>query len=349
MGIQSISVDYDAINQRNTFSNGDYISGRVTVDVSSQTRIQSLTIKAKGKAKVLWTEHYHQTTVVYYDKEKYYSQEQHLLREGQSSHGALNLGPGRHVYPFTFQIPNKDMPPSFKGCHGKIRYRLSAKLSRSMAVSKKAKTLFTFVPKANTAYPELMSPQYGTKDKEVSFFASGNISMNIFTERMGYHQGEEVPVIAEIVNSSTREVVPKFYIYQKQSFFARGRRRVSTKDILKEKWQCPLGSSTRETVTQKMAVPQEVTPSILNCRILKVEYRIKAVLSVSLTKDPLIKLPLIVLPSEDDRSEEKLAKPGAMHWPDKNSYHPSDHWPEKSSYPPSDHWPEKSSYHSSHH
>lgn len=84
-----------------------------------------------------------------------------------------------------------------------------------------------------------------------------------------------MPVVAEIVNSSTREVVPKFYIYQKQSFFAMGKRRVCTKDILKEKWSQPLGSSCRETVTQKLVVPKELPASILNCRILRVEYRIK--------------------------------------------------------------------------
>lgn len=89
MGIEKISIDYDAINQRNTFSNGDYISGRVTVEVSSQTRITSLSIKAKGKAEVHWSEHCHRTDqmVVYYDDEKYFSQEQYLLKEGQSPHG----------------------------------------------------------------------------------------------------------------------------------------------------------------------------------------------------------------------------------------------------------------------
>ncbi|XP_076133423.1 arrestin domain-containing protein 3-like [Alosa pseudoharengus] len=315
-----------------------------------------------------WNADYLQTIKPLWCKEKYFSQEQHLLKEGQSSDGALHLGPGRHVYPFTFQIPNKNMPSSFKGCHGKIRYTLLAKLNRSMAVAKKAKTLFTFVSKADMAAPELMTqrpqpidlgsisvsntscsvadPPVGSKEKEVSFFASGNIAMN---ERMGYHQGEEVPVVTEIVNSSTRKVIPKFYIYQKQSFFAQGRRRVSTNDILKEKWPRPLESSTRETVTQKMTIPPEIPPSILNCRILKVEYRIKAVLSVSLTKDPLIKLPLIVLPRGDDGSKEKRAKPEAMHWPDKSNHHSSDHWPDKSNYHSSDRWPGKNNYHSSYH
>ncbi|KAL2104040.1 hypothetical protein ACEWY4_000908 [Coilia grayii] len=323
MGIKSISVDYDAINERNTFSNGDYLSGRVSVYVSSSTRIQSLSIKAKGKAEVLWAENYDETTVTYHDKEKYFSEEKYLLKKGNSLDGALDLGPGRHVYPFTFQIPHKDMPSSFKGSFGKIKYILLAKLSRSLHVAKKAKTHFTFISKTNMADPGLTTPQYGSKDKDVTFFASGNISMNIFTERMAYHQGEEVPVVAEIVNSSTRKIIPKFYIYQKQSFFALGRRKVVTKDILKEKGHKPMESSTRETMTQKLTIPRELPPSILNCRILKVEYRIKTVLSVSMTRDPHIKLPLIVLPQEHDwpTHKQEAARPEKMPWPEKNNYH----------------------------
>ncbi|XP_031421533.1 arrestin domain-containing protein 3 isoform X2 [Clupea harengus] len=214
--------------------------------------------------------------------------------------GAVDLGHGRHVYPFTFQLPNKDMPSSFKGCHGKIRYKLLAKLNRSMHVPKKAETHFTFVSKANMADPELMSPQYGSKDKEVKVFAYGNVSMNVSTERTGYHQGEDVAVIAEIVNNSTHRVVPKFYVYQKQSFFARGRRRVVTKDILKEKGQLPLDSSTRRTLTQNLAIPQEITNSILNCRILRVEYRIK---------------------DDGSTSKERAARPETVNSPEKNSHH----------------------------
>ncbi|XP_063065709.1 arrestin domain-containing protein 3-like [Engraulis encrasicolus] len=315
MGIEKISVDYDAINEKNTFSNGDYLIGRVTVHVSSPTKIQSLAIKAKGKARVMWSEHYGQTTVVYYDKEKYYSEEKFLLKEWQSPSGSLELVVGRHVYPFSFQLPVKDMPSSFKGSYGKIRYRLTARLSRSLHVDKKTKTNFTFVSKPNMADPGLTAPQYGSKDKDVSFFASGNISMNIFTDKMAYHQGEAVPVIAEIMNNSTRKIVPKFYIYQKQSFFAQGRRRVVTNDILKEKGHKPLESSTSETITQKMTIPKELLPSVLNCRIIKVEYRIKAVLSVSMTRDPQIKLPLIVLPEEHDwPTNTKEAKPSSD-WP----------------------------------
>lgn len=86
--------------------------------------------------------------------------------------------------------------------------------------------------------------------------------------------GEGLVVDGEIVNSSTRKIVPKYIIYQKQSFFAGGQRAVHTTQILKEKGE-PLVSSTRQSLTKVLVIPPEISTSIHGCRILKVEYRLK--------------------------------------------------------------------------
>lgn len=86
--------------------------------------------------------------------------------------------------------------------------------------------------------------------------------------------GEAVRVTLEITNRSGRSVRPKFSLYKKQSFFAQGRRRVHTHDILKEKAEA-VESSKKETVTQVINLPMELPPSILNCSIIKLEYRLK--------------------------------------------------------------------------
>ncbi|XP_030641078.1 arrestin domain-containing protein 3-like [Chanos chanos] len=300
-----VKIEYDAINERNTFSSGDILTGRVILEVLKKTDFKSLTIKAKGKARVLWTEHYGQHThITYYDKEKYFSQEQFLLNKKKHK-DSNTLGPGRHVYPFTFQIPFQDMPSSYKGTCGKVRYTLTAKLSRSLHLPSKDKTKFNFISQADMNHRGLMAPQYGIKDKDVTFFASGNISMEISTERTGYTQGEGLVVKGEIVNSSTRKIVPKYILYQKQSFFAGGKRRVHTYDVLKEKGE-PLPSSTRQTVSKVLTIPREITPTILNSRILKVEYRLKVILDVSFSKDPEMKLPIIILPSIGGSSMKEL-------------------------------------------
>lgn len=74
MTIQNFAIKYDALNGRNTFSNGDTLAGRVIVEVSKETKIKTLTVKAKGKADVAWTESQGENNVTYWDKEKYFSQ-----------------------------------------------------------------------------------------------------------------------------------------------------------------------------------------------------------------------------------------------------------------------------------
>ncbi|XP_077080570.1 arrestin domain-containing protein 3 [Siphateles boraxobius] len=295
MTIRNFAIEYDALKDHNTFSNGDTLAGRVIVEVSKETRIKTLIVKAKGRADVAWTESQGENNVTYWDKEKYFSQTVLSVLPEDKADGSVTLVAGRHVFSFAFQLPYQGLPSSFKGAHGKIHYRLQAKLTRSLRAVSKTETKFNFLARADYDQSTLMAPQHGSKDKNVIFFASGNISMDIFLPKTGYQQGEGLVVDGEIINSSTRKIVPKYIIYQKQSFFAGGERAVHTTQILKEKGEA-LVSSTRQNLTKVLVIPPEISTSIHNCRILKVEYRLKVILDVSFTKNPVIKLPLIVLP-----------------------------------------------------
>ncbi|XP_076859857.1 arrestin domain-containing protein 3 isoform X2 [Brachyhypopomus gauderio] len=252
----------------------------------------------------MWTERYGQTTVIYRDKEKYFSQTQSIL-PNVSQDDSFTVTPGRHVFPFVVQIPSHDMPTSYKGENGKVRYVLVAQLKRSLRMMKNVTTKFAFVSRTYGFHPEIMIPQHGAIEKDVVFFASGKISMNIYLEKTRYQLGEDLVIRGEIVNSSTRKIIPKYEIYQKSSFFAQGKRRLHISMMLKEK-DTPLSSSTRQTVCKVLTVPPGITPSILNCRILKVEYRLKVILDVSFTKNPVIKFPVIFLPPSDGGGAKAL-------------------------------------------
>ncbi|XP_067294350.1 arrestin domain-containing protein 3-like [Pseudorasbora parva] len=306
--VKNISVIYNPINQSNTFTSGDFISGQVILDVAKDTQMQSLSVKIKGKAEVCWSEHYGKTTVVYSDKEKYYSVERFFVREDKThgnDHEMLRdssgqpypsvVAPGRHVYPFTFQLPIQHFPSTFKGSVGKIVYTLETKLSRSMRVASKAKAEFHYVPGPIVSNPELMAPQYGTKDKKMKLFTSGSVSMNIKTEKMGYHLGEGLKVLAEVQNNSSRAIKPKYSLYEKHSFFAKGKKRLHTHDLFKEEGESIEPNSVKN-VTKVLPIPPSLNISILNCKILKVEYRLRVYLDVPYASDPEIKFPVVILP-----------------------------------------------------
>uniref|UniRef100_A0A672FH12 Arrestin C-terminal-like domain-containing protein n=1 Tax=Salarias fasciatus TaxID=181472 RepID=A0A672FH12_SALFA len=286
-----LSVGYNPINERNTFSSGDYIHGKITLELSKECSFQTLSIQMKGKAKVLWTENYGKTVVTYSSKNKYFSIKQILVQEGQ---GITTLNPGSHVFPFSFQIPAQELPSSFRGSYGKILYTLKANLSRSMRVDSKAKAEFNVINKLNLKSDP--TPQHNTIEKKMKILNSGAVGMDVNIERTGFLQGEGINVVASIQNKSTRDVKLKYSFYSKHSYFANGKRKVSTKEILKEVSE-PVPPSAGQTITKIITVPPDTGVSVLNCNILKVEYRLKVSLDVKYAADPEIKFPIIVLPA----------------------------------------------------
>uniref|UniRef100_A0A3Q3X737 Arrestin C-terminal-like domain-containing protein n=1 Tax=Mola mola TaxID=94237 RepID=A0A3Q3X737_MOLML len=291
-----MGVAYKPTNDKNTFTCGDYVSGEVILEVTKDCAIDSLSVKFKGKAKVIWTEHYGNTTVVYHSKDKYFSMKHYFVRD-KNHHGDNVVAAGYHIYPFTFQFPFQDMPSSFTGESGKIVYSLEARLSRSMRIDKKDSTKINFVSTADPrSNDELMAPQHGSKNKKMKLFTSGSVAMDVNLEKTGFFQGEGLKVLACIQNNSSREIKPKFCLYRKQSFFAQGRRRVSTKDLIKEVGQ-PIPPSSNEKVTTVINIPHDAEPSVLDCSIIKAEYRLRVYLDIKYASDPDIKFPIVILPA----------------------------------------------------
>ncbi|XP_051277298.1 arrestin domain-containing protein 3 isoform X2 [Dicentrarchus labrax] len=207
------------------------------------------------------------------------------------------VAPGCHVYPFNFQIPFQSMPSSFTGSVGKIVYSLEARLSRSMRIDKKDSTKINFVTKADLSCDTgLMTPQHESKDKKMKVFTSGTVAMDVNLEKTGFFQGEDLKILACIENNSSREIKPKYCVYRKHSFFARGKRRVHTKDLLKEVGET-IPPSANEKVTRVITIPHDMEPSIHNCNIIKAEYRLRVYLDVKYASDPEIKFPIVILPA----------------------------------------------------
>lgn len=79
--IKNLSITYDEINESNVFTNGDCISGHVSLEVSKETKINSFRIKAKGKARVSWSEQFGYHYRYYLDSEVYFKSVQYFIKE----------------------------------------------------------------------------------------------------------------------------------------------------------------------------------------------------------------------------------------------------------------------------
>lgn len=86
--------------------------------------------------------------------------------------------------------------------------------------------------------------------------------------------GEVIPVFAEFDNSTSRTIVPKAFIIQTQTFIARGTMK-QKKSVVATLCGDVVEARRRETWNGRAIKIPPVGPSILQCRIIKVEYMLK--------------------------------------------------------------------------
>ncbi|KAG7275268.1 hypothetical protein CRUP_034995 [Coryphaenoides rupestris] len=288
----SVSLDSEG-DSPPVFSSGDVVSGRVVLELSGESRVESLKLHAEGFARVHWTESRSAGsstayTQNYSDEVEYLDHREALL---QADNGETTLlAAGRHEFPFSFQLPEETLVTSFEGKHGSIRYWVKVKLHRPWATMRKIKKEFTVIQPIDINTPALLAPQAGTKDKmaRVWYRNCGQVSVTAKIDRKGY-----TPVFAEFDNSTSRSVVPKAYITQTQTFIARGTKK-EKRSVVATLSGDVVGARRRVAWHGRALKIPPVGPSILQCRIIKVEYTLRVCVDVPGTSKLCLELPLVM-------------------------------------------------------
>ncbi|KFQ97949.1 Arrestin domain-containing protein 2, partial [Opisthocomus hoazin] len=204
------------------------------------------------------------------------------------------LQAGRHEFPFTFQLP-ESLATSFEGKHGSVRYWVKAKLHRPWSTVKKVKKEFTVIEPIDINTPALLAPQAGAKEKlaRAWYCNRGQVSVTAKIDRKGYTPGEVIPIFAEIDNCTSRAVVPKAAIVQTQTFIARGTKK-QKKSVVTSIVGDSIAAGKREVWHGRALKIPPVGPSILQCRIIQVEYSLKVCVDIPGTSKLLLELPLVI-------------------------------------------------------
>ncbi|XP_027523901.1 arrestin domain-containing protein 2 isoform X1 [Corapipo altera] len=280
------------------FSPGQAVSGRVVLELAAATRLGALRLRAMGAARVHWTESRSAGsstayTQSYSDQVEFLSHRDTLLAPPDNGESTV-LQAGRHEFPFTFQLP-ETLVTSFEGKHGSVRYWVKAKLHRPWATVKKAKREFTVIEPIDINTPALLAPQAGAKEKlaRAWYCNRGQVSVTAKIDRKGYTPGEVIPIFAEIDNCTSRAVVPKAAIIQTQTFIARGTKK-QKRSVVTSITGDSIPAGKREVWHGRALKIPPVGPSILQCRILQVEYSLKVCVDIPGTSKLLLELPLVI-------------------------------------------------------
>ncbi|XP_020513380.1 arrestin domain-containing protein 3 [Labrus bergylta] len=288
--IQSLTMYIDALNEHETFSEGDTIAGKITLVLIKETKVESLFVKAKGDANVRWTRKQGDKTYTYSANKRYFKLKDFLIPEQTKD---TLLPQGIHVYKFNFRIPPGSFPSSFRGHHGKIVYMLQTKLSRSWRMDRTVDKEINFVSKSIPNLQSLMLQQVGSIKKEMGLFSKGNVHMDATIDKGVCTAGETLMVVAKINNSSSSEMTPKFRLIQDVVYRANGSTKHESNTILKMH-DNSIKAQTQKEVRCEMKLPRDMGQSIHNCDIISVAYELKVYLDISFAFDPEIVFPLVI-------------------------------------------------------
>ncbi|XP_064593245.1 arrestin domain-containing protein 3-like [Zonotrichia leucophrys gambelii] len=180
---------------------------------------------------------------------------------------------------------------SFKGRHGSVWYWVKAELHRPWLLPVKLKKEFTVFEHIDINTPSLLSPQAGTKEKTLCCWlcTSGPISLSAKIEIKGYTPGESIQIFAEIENYSSRIVVPS----QTQAFYAKGKMKEVRQLVANLRGES-LSSGKTETWNGKQLKIPPVSPSILDCSTIHVEYSLMVYVDIPGAVDLFLNLPLVI-------------------------------------------------------
>uniref|UniRef100_A0A8C8SR00 Arrestin domain containing 4 n=1 Tax=Pelusios castaneus TaxID=367368 RepID=A0A8C8SR00_9SAUR len=286
--------------QRGGYSSGDVVSGRVLLELAAPLLCRALRMEATGRAWT-WTARSSSGRLrsgpgTRREAEvRYLDLRQSLVRQPPGEDGLFLLEAGKHEFPFSFQLPQEPLVTSFSGKYGRIQYCVKSILERSVAPDLSVKRELQVISHVDVNSPALLMPVLGSQEKMVGcwIFTSGPVSLSAKIERKGYCNGEAIPIYAEIENCSSRLIVPKAAIFQTQTYLASGKTQTFRTMVANVRGN-PVASGSTDTWNGKTLKIPPVTPSILDCCIIRVEYSLAVYILIPGANKLIIELPLVI-------------------------------------------------------
>ncbi|XP_023594518.1 arrestin domain-containing protein 2 [Trichechus manatus latirostris] len=293
-----VQLDGASAGTEPVFGGGQVVAGRVLLELAGAARVGALRLCARGRAHVHWTESRSAGSSTAYTQS--YSERVEVVNHRatllapDTGETMTTLPPGRHEFPFSFQLP-PTLVTSFEGRHGSVRYSIKATLHRPWAPARRARKVFTVIEPVDISTPALLAPQAGTREKVARtwYCNRGLVSLSAKIDRKGYTPGEVIPVFAEIDNGTTRPVLPRAAVVQTQTFMARGARK-QKRAVVASLVGEPVGPGRRTLWQGRVLRIPPVGPSILHCRVLHVDYALKVCVDIPGTSKLLLELPLVI-------------------------------------------------------
>lgn len=79
--VKEFNLTYEVLNEEDTFTDGDTVTGTLTFTLTKATKVKSLQVKLKGDASVHWTEGSGDNKKSYSAHRRYFKDKEYLIAE----------------------------------------------------------------------------------------------------------------------------------------------------------------------------------------------------------------------------------------------------------------------------
>ncbi|XP_004709913.1 arrestin domain-containing protein 4 [Echinops telfairi] len=293
--VKSLGLVLDE-ERKGYYSSGETVAGHVQLEAAEPVTLRALRLEARGRATTAWG----LAGSVLAPAPAAASEVEYLnlrlrLLQPRAGEGAILLPPGKHEFPFSFQLPTEPLVTSFTGKYGSIQYCVKAVLERPKVPDQSVERELQVVSHVDINTPALLTPVLKTQEKMVGcwIFTSGPVSLSAKIERKGYCNGEAIPIYAEIENYSSDLVVPKAALFQTQTYLGSGKTKTVRHMVIKIRGNFITPGFTDTWNGMILEIPP-VTPSILDCCIIRVDYSLAVYVGIPGTKNLMLELPLVI-------------------------------------------------------
>ncbi|KAK3599759.1 hypothetical protein CHS0354_037240 [Potamilus streckersoni] len=192
------------------FTTGDLMRGKLMVSLKRGLKLLGIEVKFRGRGQAEWKEGEGSDQRCMYETEEYFNDSMVLFGKGPSGEAIAQeceyLGTGQNVFEFRYQLPT-NIPPSFEGSHGFVRYWVKAKIHGPWGLlDQTGKVEFGIErPYDLNAVPGADEP---VEDEDACimckscFGGGGSVYATFRADRRGYIPGDTIVFNADISNGS---------------------------------------------------------------------------------------------------------------------------------------------------
>ena len=199
---------------------------------------------------------------------------------------------------FQHHLPD-NIPPSFEGFSGTVRYEIRAKIVQKglLKVSHEVKA-FLMVRERPDLTGLWMQPQVFDKASRVNClcFNFGSMSMICNMPRTAFSPGDTIPISVHIENLTTKKVCISAFLQRKDTFTAHfGHEGYLRKQFSPSVTSAPIHAGEITSFDgQSVQIPPEVPATTRSCSCISVEYTVVIRAVIPLMPSVTMKIPVVV-------------------------------------------------------